>query len=106
MLDLCCWVAQVGVELHTGVCRELDIVILTGVSTLVGVSPVLPSIRASKLRLLNTLVGVSIGIPSILRRHWGLMARLRVAGRARLARLGFDLVEVNPKASSWVRRTW
>lgn len=24
-----------------------------------------------------------------------------MAGRARLARLGFDLVEVKPKASSW-----
>ena len=81
----------------TGVCK--DIVILTGVRILVGVSPVLPSIRASKFKLENMLVGVSMGIPSILLKLWdsGLIQRLREAGRRGLEGRGMF------SASSWVR---
>lgn len=50
---------------------------LTGVKILVGVSPVLPSINESKLRI--TLVGVSILTPSIDLNMFDL--RLSVAGR-------------------------
>lgn len=61
-----CWDPQDGVD-AAGVLRETLVarLMLIGVSTFVGVSPVLPSISASKLRLVIALVGVSIGIPSM-----------------------------------------
>lgn len=61
-----CWDPQDGVETD-GVLRDMLVarLMLMGVKTLVGVSPVLPSISASKLRLVIAFVGVSIGIPSM-----------------------------------------
>jgi hypothetical protein len=54
---------------------------LIGVKTLVGVSPVRPSISASKLRLVIAFVGVSIGIPSRHRMEFDFkLVKLREAG--------------------------
>lgn len=68
---LICWLPQpAGVDME-GVFRELDprdMLMLMGVRTLVGVRPVLPSMRASKLRLVTMLVGVSMGTPMLLMR--------------------------------------
>ena len=55
---LLCWLPQEGPRLLR--------FMLIGARTLVGVSPVLPSIRESKLRLIP-LLGVSILTPSIFR---------------------------------------
>ena len=55
---LLCWLPQEGPRLLR--------LMLIGARTLVGVSPVLPSIRESKLRLIP-LLGVSMLTPSILR---------------------------------------
>lgn len=62
-----CWVPQEGVDTK-GVFRDMLVfmLMLIGVNTLVGVRPVLPSISASKLRLVIAFVGVSIGMPSML----------------------------------------
>lgn len=71
-----------GLE-RTGVVRALRD-IDTGVRMLVGVSPVRPSIRASKVGVFRNLVGVSMSIPAItLRRFCGLTERLRDSGRER-----------------------
>ena len=73
-------------RLTVGVVRVL-MVMLTGVKMLVGVSPVRPSIKESKLSCVKTLVGVSIGTPSMLRRFWALTDRLRLTGREGRLRL-------------------
>jgi len=109
-----CWEPQVGVVTLHGVCNWLpgvcsDIVMETGVRTLVGVRPVRPSIRLSKLRLEKTLVGVSMGTPSMERRHCGLIDKLRVAGRVGAVVTaggncsGSGSERGISRASSWVR---
>lgn len=78
-----CWDPHDGV-VTDGVLRDMLVarLMLIGVKILVGVSPVLPSIRASKLRLVIAFVGVSIGIPSMLLFELNLrLVRLSDAGR-------------------------
>lgn len=68
---------------RTGVARALS-EIDTGVRMLVGVRPVRPSIKASKVGVFRNLVGVSISMPAMtLRRFCGLTDRLRDSGRER-----------------------